>query len=185
MTLTLHLSMSSILYLSLQVRQSAGIRFTDPDGEGGAVNDSAIKQAVVADVTFTSPSPFDRSVLHLMCSNGNFFMCTPLPASAYDDQQVWRIGTGVPIGVPPHAPDVGYLQNVVDAYGPGSVPESVKPNRVSLTIDKKIWSTRFRTHSAISDAHMVRLGSGVGPPVIIIGDAVSIDRSPYHLLLCD
>ena len=108
-------------------------------------------------------------------SNSNFFGCVPLPPSSYEGQQVWRLVTGVPTGVPPSAPPTEYLQQLVDAFGPGSIPSSAWPDQrlYSMQIEKTVWSTRFRTHSAIADTAFVRLAEGAGAPVILVGDAVS------------
>ncbi len=80
------------------------------------------------------------------------------------------------MGVPPHSPSTEYLQGVVDAYGPGRIPQSAMPNLVPLKIEKTIWSTRFRTHSAISSTPFARL-SNAGGVVILVGDAVSLAQS--------
>ncbi|PSR74918.1 hypothetical protein PHLCEN_2v9452 [Hermanssonia centrifuga] len=152
------------------VRGEAGIHYADPDGEGGA---SELKQAIVADVTFSSPPPAGRDEILFILSSGNFFLCIPLPPSAYEGQEVWRIGTGIPMGVPPHSPSTEYLQGVVDAYGPGRIPQSAMPNLVPMKIEKTVWSTRFRTHSAISSTPFARL-SNAGGVVVLVGDAAHL-----------
>ena len=132
-----------------------------------------MKQAVLADVVFASSPPFALDEIFTIMSNGNFFFCAPLPSSSYDGKQVWRISTGIPVGMPPPSPPTEYLQQFVDAYGPGSIPPSKLPDRISLQIKETVWSTRFRTHSAITETPFVRLGDGKGAPVVLIGDAVS------------
>ena len=116
-------------------------------------------------------------------AHGNFFGCVPLPPSSYEGQQVWRLATGVPTGVPPHAPPTEYLQQLVDAFGPGSIPASAWPDQshYSMQIEKTVWSTRFRTHSAIAETPFKRLGDGKGGPVILVGDAVSSRLVSLHV----
>ena len=143
----------------------------DPDGEGSA--SEVLKQAVLADVTFASQPPCSPDEWLLMMSNGNFCLCVPLPKASHDGQLVWRISTGVPTGEAPHAPSTEYLQDLVDAYGPGSIPLSASSRGEPLRIDTTLWSTRYRTHSAIADTPFARL-SGVGAPILLIGDAVSV-----------
>ena len=154
------------------MRQCAGIGYGDPDGEDGRSEE--LKQAVIGDVTFSSPPPIAPKQVLFVLTNGNFFLCLPLPPASYEGEHVWRMGTGIPIGVPPHAPDRAYLQGVLDAYGPGCIPTAALPDRTPLKIEKVIWSTRFRTHSAIADTPFARLGGGTGGPVVLIGDAVSL-----------
>lgn len=159
-------------FLTYQVRQSAGVGYADPDGEDTTNAELGLGQAIIADVTFKSPPPVGTTELLFILSSGNFFMCIPLPPSSYGDEQVWRIATGAVSGVPPHAPDTKYLQGITDAYGPQSIPSSALPGQAPLTIEKTIWSSRFRTHSAIADTPFTRLAGGSGS-IVLIGDAVS------------
>ena len=166
----------------VQVRQSAKINYTDPDN--ATSNSDDVKEAVLADVTFVSPPPFKPEEFFIVMSDGNFFFCAPLPPSSYDGKQVWRIGTGIPVGIPPPSPPTEYLQKLIDAYGPGAIPPSKLSDRISLQIKETVWSTRFRTHSAIADTPFLRLGDGKGGPVVLIGDAVSCTRLLLMLGRC-
>ncbi len=131
-----------------------------------------LKQVVLADVVFSTPPPAEPNELFFVLTSGNFFICIPMPPSSYDGQNVWRIGFGIPNGVPPQSPPTEYLQGFLDAYGPACIPSSAMPDRVPLKIEKTVWSTRFRTHSAIADTPFTRL-SGTGGVIVLIGDAVS------------
>jgi 2-polyprenyl-6-methoxyphenol hydroxylase-like FAD-dependent oxidoreductase len=157
------------------VREAAGITYKDPDGENHDDN-SELKQAIVADVTFHNPPPVGSANFMFIISNENIWLCFPLPPSAYNGQQVWRIAIGHPIGVPPHAPDTAFLQGVVDAYGPSVIPSTALPPEYKgpLKIEKTIWSSRFRTSSAISSTHFTRMTTaqgGEGGIVVLVGDA--------------
>ncbi|KAI0695903.1 FAD/NAD(P)-binding domain-containing protein [Cytidiella melzeri] len=156
------------------IREAAGITYKDPDGED--TENSELRQAVVADVIFENEPPAAPTDCLFVISAENIFLCLPLPPSAYEGQQVWRIAIGIPIGVPPHAPDTAFLQGVVDAFGPAIIPSSSLPPTFKgpLKIAKTIWSSRFRTDSAIASAHFTRLrtdAGGEGGVVLLIGDA--------------
>ena len=154
----------------LQVRSIAGISYADPDGEGNDSDD--LTQGIIADVTFSGSVPMEPSKPLMMFNNGNFFLCLPLPPKHYDGQEAWRIALGIPVGTPPHAPDTEYLQGLVDAYGPGSIPASATGSITPLRIAKTIWSARFRTNSAIASTPFARLGpAGRGGVLVLVGDA--------------
>ncbi|EKM55414.1 uncharacterized protein PHACADRAFT_256029 [Phanerochaete carnosa HHB-10118-sp] len=153
------------------VRTMTGISYTDPDGEN--TPDEAVELGVIADVTF-NVHPTKRTEPLMVLPSGNFFVCIPLPSSSYEGQEVWRIACGVPTGVPPHAPPTEFLQGLVDAYGPGSIPPSARESPKRLEITKTIWSSRFITHSAVAATPFTRLRTPSGRPsgaVILIGDA--------------
>ncbi|KAI0818587.1 hypothetical protein BC629DRAFT_1463013 [Irpex lacteus] len=177
--ITMHaatLDVSRWYLFQVQVRQAAGISYEDPDGERTTEN-SELKQAVVADVIFENLPPVgDDADFMFVISNENIWLCLPLPSSAYEGQQVWRIAIGHPIGVPPHAPDTKFLQSVVDAYGPSVIPSSALPSDFvgPLKIARTIWSSRFRTESAISSSHFTRLKTADGEEggaILLVGDA--------------
>jgi 2-polyprenyl-6-methoxyphenol hydroxylase-like FAD-dependent oxidoreductase len=147
---------------------------------------------VLADVTFSPVDPLlpTEEVAAVVSPNG-FFLVLPLQRSflphtpAYELQDtVYRIGFPVPpsLAPPPPSPPAEYIQEFVDKYAPMhlSSDPSVNPNPVHIS--KTIWSTRFRTHSAIADRLFVRIpeqGAGVtdirsGGIVLLVGDAAHI-----------
>ncbi|KAF9240226.1 FAD/NAD(P)-binding domain-containing protein [Melanogaster broomeanus] len=75
-----------------------------------------------------------------------------------------------------------YLQQLIDRFGPYKLSSdpSTNPNSKPTCIKDVVWSTRFRTHSAIADTAFTRLGSdessapGEGGAIILIGDAAHI-----------
>ena len=85
---------------------------------------------------------------------------------------IFRILCAVPAknGEPPHAPPKEYLQNLIDTYGPVCISSDPSINSTPVTIDQVIWSTRFRTHSAIADRTFTRLGAAI----LLVGDAAHI-----------
>lgn len=179
-TVRAHLDKNAFLLLNgrfhIQVREIAGINYVDPNS--GKPKD-VIKQAVLADVVFENgASPPVRPTDSLfMLGDGNYFLFFPLPAIAYKEKTVWRIGTGVLSGDPPSAPPAEYLQALLDANGPAVIPHSAAPDMQPLKIEKVIWSTRFRTDSAIADKFYTRLtgpskgGQVSGGIVVLVGDA--------------
>jgi 2-polyprenyl-6-methoxyphenol hydroxylase-like FAD-dependent oxidoreductase len=156
-----------------QVRTAAGISYSDPDGEDAAPDD--LKLGVIADITFNYPPLTEPNMPLMILNNGNFFICIPLSPACYDGERVWRVAIGIPVGNPPHAPDAEYLQGLVDAYGPGSIPLSASRNTTPIKVEKVIWSARFRMDSAISSTPFIRLdspaGHASGGVVILVGDA--------------
>lgn len=109
------------------------------------------------------------------------YLHIPLPNSAYGvKDKVYRIGSGIPVsmGTPPSSPSISYLQDLITQFGPGQmkVPSEDPPD---MKIDKVLWTTRFRTHSAIADNFFTRLGwnSGnhcSGGVIVLLGDAAHI-----------
>jgi len=154
------------------VRQSAGVGFHDPDGDNAIASD--VTHAVLADVIFQTPPP---DTVFGCLRNGNFFVCIPLPSAEYNGEHARRIAIGVPTGIPPHAPPIEYLQSLVDAYGPGKTQIHSEASQEPMKISKVIWSTRFRTHSAIADTLFTRLKTPDGAPggvIVLAGDAAHI-----------
>ena len=70
---------------------------------------------------------------------------------------------------PPRTPDAGFLQGLLDALGPQHAVAGAAP----LQVDRALWSSRFRTHSAIAGAFLGRAPGGAGP-VCLLGDAAHI-----------
>ncbi|KIJ69405.1 hypothetical protein HYDPIDRAFT_80385 [Hydnomerulius pinastri MD-312] len=168
------------------VRTIAGIGFADPEGEA---KEHKLTQMVLADVTFTN-EPETQGAFNGIVSPDSFFLALDFSTRFNKDLakpgepitgSIYRIGCGVPVknGPPPSSPGKEYLQDLLDQYGPTfmSSDPAVNPNPIS--VDQVVWSTRFRTHSAISDRAFTRLGSATpggqeGGPVLLVGDAAHI-----------
>lgn len=188
-----------LLLNCLQVRQMAGIGFVDPKtGEQG----DRVAQMVLADVVYEGKD-HDFGFLGTM-SPESFFLSIPMPHSfnellakngQYIEGQIYRIGSAVPLtdGEIPRSPNKEYLQNLIDRFGPTILASdaSVNPSSTSVRIKEVMWSTRFRTHSAIADKFFTRLGGdeledAATPPsvpyttsrhggiILLIGDAAHI-----------
>lgn len=174
------------------VRMSAGINYTDPKGE----SDEPKIQTVLADVVFSTPLslPTDTAV-NLIIKNNNMFLFVELPPNAYGnpDERVIRIGANIipGMGAPPEEITIPYLQSLVEAFGPGkTLPVSQDPSVVTPIIEKVLWTSTFRTHSALADTFFTRLGDPhKGGVVVFVGDAAHI-HSPaggqgMNLGICD
>lgn len=180
------------------VRRMAGIGFTDPKTgeEGDRITNLA--QMILADIIYEGGDINDSGFSGTM-SPESFFLSMPMPKSFNDllakngqevEGQIYRIGAGVPLvdGEIPHSPSKEYLQNLVDRFGPIvlSSDASVNPASTSIRIKEVIWSTRFRTHSAIADKVFIRLGGDEpqeaadnsttkrGGIILLVGDAAHI-----------
>jgi 2-polyprenyl-6-methoxyphenol hydroxylase-like FAD-dependent oxidoreductase len=182
------------------VRRMAGIGFTDPKtGEKGD-RITNLNQMVLADIVYEGKDDNDLEFSSTM-SPESFFLSIAMPNSFNDllakngqevEGQIYRIGAGVPLadGEIPHSPSKEYLQNLVDRFGPTTLSSdaSVNPNSTPVRIKEVIWSTRFRTHSAIPDKCFTRLGGDElqsatvgadnstkhGGIILLIGDAAHI-----------
>ena len=146
----------------------AGVGFTDPDGQSP---DDRVAQMVIADVTFSPDSPQipnDRPLV--LASDDSFLIVIPLPSDPGSTEAVYRIGFTVPLsaGPPPSNPPTAYLQQWVDKSGSIKLSSA---NVNSFHISNTIWSTRFRTHSAIADKFLVRMGAST---ILLVGDAAHI-----------
>ena len=167
----------------IKVRQIAGIGFVDPDGQsvsGDEIN--AFSQMILADVAFSSRPklPVEGSSFGVL-SSGNFFLIAPLPASAGSTPEVplYRIVCGVPAasGPPPSKPQTSYVQDLVDRYGHVSLSSDPAVNENPVKIAEIIWSSRFRTRSAVADRFFTRFGGNnaqKGGVVCLVGDAAHI-----------
>ena len=78
-------------------------------------------------------------------------------------------------------PSKEYLQNVVDNYGPVELASdpSVNSRGKSIRIKDIIWSSYFRTHSAVADTFFACLPTGdltepQGAAILLVGDAAYI-----------
>ncbi|KIK33010.1 hypothetical protein CY34DRAFT_813910 [Suillus luteus UH-Slu-Lm8-n1] len=158
------------------IRSNAGIGFSDPN----PVN-VTLDRMIFADVTF-EPEPVGPLTLegHLNGTvfSGNFFLLVPFGnrfnAELTQDgkpitKSVFRVGCAIPStnGEPPHAPPKEYIQDMIDAYGPACITSDPSLNPTPVKVDQLLWSTRFKTHSAIADRTFTRLGAAV----FLIGDA--------------
>ncbi|TFK68276.1 FAD/NAD(P)-binding domain-containing protein [Pluteus cervinus] len=163
------------------IRQLAGINFEDPDGDS-IDQDNATAQLVLADVVFNTTSPvlpFDTAVGSI--SNQGFFFCAPMPKSEESDDGVpYRVGFNVPLaaGPPPSNPPTEYIQEHLNKAGPVNMSSDPSVNPSPIHIAKTIWSTRFRTHSAIADKFLTKLRvdntERDGAVVFLVGDAAHI-----------
>lgn len=179
------------------VRRMAGIGFTDPKtGEkGDRVNN--LTQMVLADIVYEGRANSDLGFLGTL-SPESFFLSMPMPKSFNDllakngqevEGQIYRIGAGVPLvdGEIPHSPSKEYLQNLIDRFGPTilSSDASVNPSSTPIRIKEVIWSTRFRTHSAIADKLFTRLGGDELQGATVAADNSSTKQGGIILLVGD
>ncbi|KAI0950328.1 hypothetical protein AcV7_010449 [Taiwanofungus camphoratus] len=162
------------------VRRTAGVSFDDPDR---AVTSSSglFSQAVIADVTFTTPLSLPDSGLIFVLSRDNGFLIAALPPKRPEgtSEQLYRIAVGIPwsLGTPPHAPSTSYIQTLVDAWGPRRIKSSSVDAVTALpTISQTHWATRFRIHSAIADTFFTHVPSENMPSgvILLVGDAAHI-----------
>jgi hypothetical protein len=139
---------------------------------------------VIADVTF-EPEPVGPLTIegHLngIVSSGSIFLLTPFGNHFNDElkrdgkpitKSIFRVGCAIPVnnGEPPHAPSKDYIQNLVDTYGPACITSDLSLNPTPVKIDQLVWSSRFRTHSAIADRIFTRFGAAI----FLVGDAAHI-----------
>jgi 2-polyprenyl-6-methoxyphenol hydroxylase-like FAD-dependent oxidoreductase len=154
-----------------------GIGFVDPDGHPP---DERLAQLVLADVTFSSNSPVlpTDKVMGTVSARG-LFLTVPLPNIDESSKRVYRIGFNVPIasGPPPSNPSTSYLQKYLNEQGPVHLSSDPFMNPNPVYIAKTFWATRFRTHAAIADNFLARMGGGGRqrrPTVLLVGDAAHI-----------
>ncbi|KAG2370231.1 hypothetical protein BDR07DRAFT_1386808 [Suillus spraguei] len=167
------------------IRTIAGIGFSDPEGPNLANN--VMTQMVVADVTFdrepVGPLTLEGHLNGTVFS-GNFFMLVPLGnrfnAELTQDgkpttKSIFRVGCGISLknGDLPHA-SKEYIQDLIDTYGPACITSDPSLNPTPVKVDQVVWSSRFRTHSAIADRTFTRLGAAI----FLVGDAAHI-HSPF------
>ncbi|KAH9886028.1 FAD/NAD-P-binding domain-containing protein [Cubamyces lactineus] len=168
------------------VRANAQIGWADPDGEPNDQPENMAMQLVIADVTLENAPDWPLDKMNLAVSTDNIFLLAALPGQPYPqipaNQLIYRIATNVPpsFGVPPHAPDTDYLQNVFDAWGPKVTLGLDSPR---IIVEQTAWSSRYRTRSSIADTFFTRLPTGANPdgtplreggPVVLVGDAAHI-----------
>ncbi|TFK72427.1 FAD/NAD(P)-binding domain-containing protein [Pluteus cervinus] len=161
------------------VRQLSGINFTDPDGEASDTENAA-PQMVLADVVFntTSPALPVDTAYSVMCSEG-FILCFPLPKPLEGDETPYRIAFNLPLSqaTPPSHPTTELIQEYLNKRGPFGLSSDPSVNPSPIHITKTIWSTRFRTHSAVADTFttILKTESGKeGAHVFLVGDAAHV-----------
>ena len=134
---------------------------------------------IVADITAANPPPYPTDAINLTLSPHNVVLWLTFYGEPYPEaklpkgETVYRIAVGVPptLGPPPPVPDTAYLQDLLDTYGPNKVLPAGTPK---VTITRTIFSSRFRTHSAIADTFFARMPSQDGTEdglIVLIGDA--------------
>ena len=167
-----------------QVRQLAGIKFVDPDGDTESHTNN-LTQMVIADVTLSSDIPDDGPGMAVI-SPDSLFLFVPLTSSMIEYQgfnNVYRLICGVPVssGPPPHAPPTPYLQDLINKYGPIELSSDPSANPNPIQISHTLWSSRFRTHSAAADRFFTRFGAAgdksdanSGAVIFLVGDAAHI-----------
>lgn len=167
-----------------QVRQLAGIKFVDPDGDTEDHTNN-LTQMVIADVTLSSDIPDDGPGMAVI-SPDSLFLFVPLTSSMIEYQgfhNVYRLICGVPVssGPPPHAPPTPYLQDLINKYGPIELSSDPSANPNPIQISHTLWSSRFRTHSAAADRFFTRFraagdksDANSGAVIFLVGDAAHI-----------
>lgn len=87
-------------------------------------------------------------------------------------KSVFRVSCAIPVknGEPSHAPPKEYIQDMIDTYCPACITSDSSLNRAPVKIDQLVWSTRFRTNSAIANHTFTRLGAVIS----LVGDAAHV-----------
>lgn len=152
------------------VRELAGISYVDPDNT--PIGDSVAQFSNDSMMAHVSPS--------------GVFLTLPLPSYHPDlspDDMVHRIIFNIPasLGAPPSSPSTEYLQNLLNTQGPAHMSSDPAVNQQPIHIAKTVWSSRYRTSSAIADTFFKPLQNEEGPSggrVILVGDAAHT-HSPF------
>ncbi|KAF9053795.1 FAD/NAD(P)-binding domain-containing protein [Hymenopellis radicata] len=153
------------------IRQLAGIPYEDIDDH--PVPDKIVS-LVLADVVFSPRDPGIATDYMTNClSPVGMFLTLPLP-SISDTQLVHRIVFNVPAssGAPPSNPSTEYIQEQINKQGPRHLSSDPAVNKTPIHIAKTIWSSRYKTKSAIADHFVAHIpGAQGGGVVTLIGDA--------------
>lgn len=150
---------------ALQIRTRAGIRFLDPyTGKDAATPTPNDLSFVVADVQLAEPLPSNvpRDRIQMMVGTEGVVLTAPMLGS--EGGNLFRLYLGIP-DTPPSKPDAAYVQNILNARGPGSHITSCEVPRVARLLS----SARFRTQPALAERYVERSGSGAY--VLLAGDA--------------
>ncbi|KAI1795958.1 FAD/NAD(P)-binding domain-containing protein [Ganoderma leucocontextum] len=162
------------------IRQLANVGWADPSGEVNVnKKDDHLANMIVADITVTNPPSFPPETFNVALFPDNVVLWVPLPGEPYTEMNVpkgdavYRMAAGIPQerGHPPPTPDTAYLQELLDTWGPHKVLPAGTPQ---MKISRTLWSSRFRTHSAVADsffAHVPSEGGAEGGPILLLGDA--------------
>jgi len=141
-------------------------------------------QMVVADITFDREPVGAQTIegyINATVSSNGFFILAPFGTHFNADlvkdgksvmKPIFRIVFSVPVekGEPPHAPSKEYVQNMMDLSCPACISSDPSINPTPVKVEQVIWSSRFRTHSAIADRTFTRLGGAI----LLVGDAAHI-----------
>lgn len=119
-------------------------------------------------------------------SPSGVFLTLPLPSYHPDlssDDMVHRIIFNIPasLGAPPSNPSTEYLQNLLNTQGPAHMSSDPAVNQQPIHIAKTVWSSRYRTSSAIAGTFFKPLHNEEGSSggrVVIVGDAAHT-HSPF------
>ncbi|KAJ7638230.1 FAD/NAD(P)-binding domain-containing protein [Roridomyces roridus] len=150
------------------VRSFAKIPFVNPITKKPVTPQPDDAAYVVADVLLEEPStklPRDR--VQIKIGDDGFVLTGPLvdPSQSADVvQRLFRLYIGVP-DIPPSKPDITYLQNILEARGPGSAST---PRDVPK-IAKVLHSSRYRSREAVADTFMHATQGGAY--ILLAGDA--------------
>nr|GAT43811.1 FAD/NAD(P)-binding domain-containing protein [Mycena chlorophos] len=166
------------------IREQLGIQFKDPDGDE-AHNYGHLSPMVFCDISFTNPpaipgnSPFFFNP-GFAGAGESLTLIAPFSPQASPDstRTVYRYVSSVPVGDadPPQAPDVEYLQSLLDRTAPSFLSSDPAVNSHPTKIERVYWSSRYRTRVAIAAKCYARVpsASGGGGPVFLIGDAAHV-----------
>jgi 2-polyprenyl-6-methoxyphenol hydroxylase-like FAD-dependent oxidoreductase len=140
-------------------------------------------QLVIADVTLSPP----KLIKHVgaSISNGGAFLLMPTTKSYLEqhglgtNETAYRVTFSIPTsdGPPPSHPSLEYLQKHIDLKGPYEMSSNPAVTSQPVTVSKVIWSSRYKTASAIADRFfsVVPGESGHdGGAIMLVGDAAHI-----------
>jgi 2-polyprenyl-6-methoxyphenol hydroxylase-like FAD-dependent oxidoreductase len=156
-----------------QVRQLSGIGYADPDGNQP---NEGIQQLIIADVCFSHDSSIlPASSILLTCANKATFLVIPLPNEQGSAEKRFRIGFSLSDVEPPQDPSLEFIQEYLNKQGPVKLSSNRSINPDPIRITRKIWASRFRTHSAIADVMYKAMSSDSDAgKVMLLGDAAHI-----------
>lgn len=156
----------------------------DPNATPGQPEDvNTLAQIVIADVTFSEPPTLPLPGALFGVLSESFFIFSPVLYPTKDSKDthgktVYRIVCNVPpsLGPPPSKSSVEYCQELIEKYGPGKLSCDKSKNPHAVDVSDVVWSTRFRTRSAVAETFFTHFGdaesSGAG--VCLVGDAAHI-----------